>query len=267
LSLIPGLGRPKRDVMMPVVKTKTALAASEVSDYLEPKNKKKSVFPGVGPASLEKFVARARLLTDKGAKPFLRIPVKLPIAEKELFFDIEVDPLRDVCYLHGFVERVNGPGGAERFIHFFAETPTPEAERRAFRAAWSYLKSAQPAALYFYSKYERTWYRKLQQLYPDVCGKEDIESMFASPLAFDLYTDAVIKATEWPTVDQSIKTIAKYLGFAWRDTHPSGAASIEWFDRWVKTQDPAVKQRILDYNHDDCRATRVLLDGVRALAQ
>jgi hypothetical protein len=27
----------------------------------------------------------------------------------------------------------------------------------------------------------------------------------------------------------------KYLGFAWRDTHPSGAASIEWFDRWIKT--------------------------------
>ncbi len=47
---------------------------------------------------------------------------------------------------------------------------------------------------------------------------------------------------------------------------PSGAASIEWFDRWVKGRDPADRQRILDYNEDDCRATRVLLDGIRALA-
>lgn len=45
------------------------------------------------------------------------------------------------------------------------------------------------------------------------------------------------------------------LGFDWRDTHPSGAASIEWFDRWVTTRDPSVRQRVLDYNEDDCRAT------------
>jgi uncharacterized protein YprB with RNaseH-like and TPR domain len=76
----------------------------------------------------------------------------------------------------------------------------------------------------------------------------------------------VRKATEWPTRDFSIKTLAKYLGFRWRDTHPSGAASIEWFDRWISTRDPEIRQRILDYNEDDCRATRVLLDGIRALA-
>lgn len=29
--------------------------------------------------------------------------------------------------------------------------------------------------------------------------------------------------TEWPTHDQSLKTLAKFLGFKWRDTHPSGA--------------------------------------------
>ena len=75
------------------------------------------------------------------------------------------------------------------------------------------------------------------------------------------------KATEWPTRDFSLKTLAKYLGFNWRDTHPSGAASIEWFDRWVETHDPAVRQHILDYNEDDCRATRVVLDGIRGMIQ
>jgi hypothetical protein len=76
----------------------------------------------------------------------------------------------------------------------------------------------------------------------------------------------VLKATEWPTRDYSLKTLAKHLGFAWRDTHPSGAASIEWYNRWVTTRDAAVRQRILDYNEDDCKATRVLLDGARNLA-
>ena len=81
----------------------------------------------------------------------------------------------------------------------------------------------------------------------------------------DLYFDVVKKATEWPTCDHSIKTLAKFLGFSWRDTHPSGAASIEWFDRWIQTRDNDVRQRILDYNEDDCVATRVVLDGICAL--
>jgi predicted RecB family nuclease len=75
-----------------------------------------------------------------------------------------------------------------------------------------------------------------------------------------------MKCTEWPTRDYSIKTLAKYRGFAWRDLHLSGAASIEWYDSWAESGDPAVKQRILDYNEGDCRAASVLLDGIRGLA-
>ena len=93
-----------------------------------------------------------------------------------------------------------------------------------------------------------------------------IEELFTPPRSTDLYYDVVFRATEWPTYDHSIKTLAKYLGFAWRDTDPSGAASIEWYQRWLETGDQAIKQRILDYNEDDCRATGVLLAGIRALA-
>jgi len=95
------------------------------------------------------------------------------------------------------------------------------------------------------------------------CG---VCTLFEPPRAVDLYGDVVLKATEWPTRDHSIKTLAKYLGFTWRDGHPSGAASVEWFDRWCRERHPDIRQRILDYNEDDCRATRVLLDGIRSLA-
>jgi predicted RecB family nuclease len=130
--------------------------------------------------------------------------------------------------------------------------------------AW--MKERPGAAIYYYSKYERTMYRKLCERYPGVCSPEEIEELFLPPRAIDLYFDVVTKATEWPTTDHSIKTLAKYLGFSWRDTDPSGAASIEWYQRWVETGDDAIRQRILDYNEDDCRATAVLLDGIRELA-
>ena len=206
------------------------------------------------------------LLTDPNAKPYLKAPVMLPASDVEFFFDIEVDPLRGFTYLHGIVERRGGDSANERFIAFFTDDETPEAEREAFAQSVAYLNSVPSATIWYYSKYERTLYRKLQARHPEVCSSEVIEELFNPARAIDLYNDVVTKATEWPTNDQSIKTLAKYLGFSWRDTNPSGAASIEWFDRWVRERDPAMKARILDYNEDDCKATRVLLDGIRALA-
>jgi predicted RecB family nuclease len=263
LTLIPELGRSKRDAMIGHVRSIKEFAASDAASFM---SGKKTLFPGIGQSTLEKLHARARLLATKDAKPYLRMPIALPISNRELFFDIEVDPMRDVCYLHGFVERVGGDIAKEHFVSFFADDPTAEAEERAFTESWRFMQASRPCAMYYYSKYERTIYRKLRQKYPSVCTEAELEALFDPAQAVDLYFDVVLKATEWPTRDFSIKTLAKYLGFSWRDTHPSGAASIEWFDRWVETRDTSVRQRILDYNEDDCRATRVLLDGIRGMS-
>jgi predicted RecB family nuclease len=265
LTLIPELGRSVRDAMLDRLPTVRELAQIEIGGFLDAKGKK-TIFPRVGPTTLEKFQARAKLLSADGAVPYLRSPIILPVMDLELFFDIEVDPMRDVCYLHGFIERRAGDNATERFVSFFAEFPTPEAEERAFASAWEYLKSVRPCAIYFYSKYERTWYRNLQRRYPHVCTAGEVEELFDPAHSIDLYADVVKRATEWPTHDHSIKTLAKFLGFNWRDTHPSGAASIEWFHRWVESGDALIRQRILDYNEDDCRATRYLLDGIRSLS-
>ena len=121
--------------------------------------------------------------------------------------------------------------------------------------------------VYYYSHYERTTLRKLQRRFPDIASKDEIENLFSPSSAVDLYTDVVRKKTEWPTNDYSIKTLATHLGFKWRDKEPSGAASIEWYHRWVETQDSRLRQRILDYNEDDCIAMRVLLDALRGMAK
>jgi predicted RecB family nuclease len=262
LTLIPFLGRSKRDVMVDRISTVHDLAAASTDSFI---NKKKTIFPGIGINSLKQFHARARLLTTKGSQPYLTAPVSLPASDLELFFDIEVDPMRDICYLHGFVERRNGDDTTEHFVYFLAETPDAAEEERAFKGAWEYMQASPAAAIYYYSKYERSIYRKLRAKYPSVCTADEVEQLFDPSRAVDLYYDVVKKATEWPTRDFSLKTLAKFLGFKWRDTHPSGAASIEWYHRWVETGDKDIRQRILDYNEDDCRATRVLLDGIREL--
>lgn len=261
LTLIPQLGRAKRDVMLNEVPTISALATVNADGFVVGK---KTAFAGIGPDTLKLFAARAAMLKSSPPRAYLRSPVSLKVTEREFFFDIEVDPMRDFTYLHGVVVRDHG-SGTENFVAFFAEDESAAEEKRAFAESFAFLAADPAAHIYYYSKYERTIYRKLQQRYPDVCTAEEIDALFSAERATDLYFDVVTRATEWPTRDYSIKSLAKYLGFSWRDTHPSGAASIEWFDRWVKGRDPTVRQRILDYNEDDCVATRVLLDGIRAL--
>ena len=262
LTLLPELGRAKRDVMIDRISTISQLASADVEKFI---SGKKSEFRGIGSDTLRKFYDRARLTKTKDAKPYLTASPHLPRCQTELFFDIEVDPMRDHCYLHGFIERRGGDVSSEKYSPFFANDVTTDEEERAFADAWRYVCEKQPCVVYYYSKYERTIWRKLQIKYPAVCSANDIEALFDPRQSVDLYFDVVRKATEWPTRDHSIKTLAKFLGFNWHDTDPSGAASIEWFDRWTRTGDDTIKQRILDYNKDDCLATRVVLDAIRAL--
>ena len=262
LTLVAELGRSKRDAMANVLPTVQALADCVPDTYFE---KKKTRFAGIGPDSLMKFHARAKLLKTPDAAPYLKAAVRFPIAQREIFFDIEADPMRDIVYLHGFVEREYGLPQTARFVSFFAEGLAPADEELAFQNAWHFLRERiKDATIYYYSKYERTAYRKLADKYPAICSRATVDELFALPAMIDLY-DIVRSSTEWPTYDQSIKTLAQFTNFRWRDSHPSGAASIEWFHRYVEQRDAAVKTRILEYNEDDCLATGVVVDAIRQM--
>lgn len=262
LTLIPELGRARRDAMHPRIKTISEFARADLADLIRGQ---KSVFAGINPGSLRKFHMRARLLADPQARPIIKKKPHFPDHDSELFFDIETDPMRDICYLHGFLERKGRDNSTTRYRAFLAQTPDEEGERQAFAQAWAYVLNSMPCAIYFYSKYEQNWWRKLQKRHPGIATEQQIRDMFNPHSALDLYYGVVVPCTEWPTTDHSIKTLANYLGFRWRDESPSGADSIEWYHRWTLMGDESVKQRILAYNEDDCIATMVVLDGIRGL--
>jgi predicted RecB family nuclease len=262
LTLLPELGRVARDALHEEFPTLRHLARADVEQYIEAG---RTAFPKVGATSLRRFQRRAALMLLPDAQPYLTRAVNWPQPRVELFFDIETDPLRERCYLHGFVIREGGDMTRERFEGIFASDTTDAAEREAFAAAMKLFRRHPEAVVVHYSKYERTEYRRLAAKYPDVASQQEIEALFTPPRALDLYLDVVKPGSEWPTHDFSIKSLAKFCGFSWRDVDPSGASSIEWFDRWARTRDPRFRQRLLAYNEDDCRAMRVVLDRLKTL--
>jgi predicted RecB family nuclease len=264
LTLISELGRSTRERFPADIATVSDLASVNLSDLIA---NGKSAIPGIREKTLRKYHARAVLQKQTSPAPYFTDDVRLPESKTELFFDVETDPFRGLCYLHGFVERTGRASDTEKYVPFFADEAVKEAERDAFAQAWAYVRAHSDAVVYYYSHYERTIWKQLGGSYPEVATEDDVTALFEQDRFVDLYTDVVKSRMIWPTYSLSLKTLAAFLGFKWRDADPSGVGSIQWFHEWVETGDAAIHQRILEYNEDDCRATRVLVDAVRKLAR
>ena len=75
----------------------------------------------------------------------------------------------------------------------------------------------------------------------------------------DIY-EQLIESVALPIDSYALKTIARWLGFEWREQEASGAKCIYWYDKWLETGDRTLLTIIQDYNEDDCRATRTVKD-------
>lgn len=258
------LGRSKRDVLNEDVQVNTIMdiLKLDVEDLMKQKKNDKDFLKGLGQKTIDKIVTRANVLKNI-KKPVLYEKVDFPDVSYELFFDIEDDPTQEFVYLHGVYER---NGAKERFLDFTAKEISPEAEKKAWSDFWDYIKSLpkNDFSVYYYSHHEKTTYKKMQKLYPDVITAEEVEEFFDNPNVIDLYK-IVSKNTDWPVGSYSLKALAQYLGFSWRDETPSGALSIQWFNEYIETKDEKKLERILLYNEDDCIATMVLKDGLEKL--
>ncbi len=260
-TLLFNLGRAKRDVLMEDLDIEHArdLATLDVDVVMEKKRLDKKYLPKIAEKTLTSIKKRSDIMFV-GKKPVFQPYPSFPDVTYELFFDIEDDPTQEFVYLHGVYERT--PHG-ERFISdFVAKDKTPEVERAAWKQFVDYVKSLPPNdfCIYYYSKHERTVYRKLQKLYPNIIDPGIMEPWFVPPKGIDLYFDYILRYTDWPVPSYSLKEIAHYLGFNWRDKTPSGALSIQWFAEYLEDKDPKKLERILLYNEDDCKATMVIKD-------
>lgn len=230
----------------------------DIGGLIEKKKKDKHFLSGLGESSLEKIVRRSKIMGETKT-PVIHIPQSFPKTNFELYFDIEDDPTQAFVYLHGVYERSQN---GERFVSFVALDKTDEAEKNAWQNFWEYIRSLpkDDFTIYYYSHHEKTTYHRMMRKYPDVVTEEEVDWFFSKEKAVDLYSEVILNNTDWPLMSYSLKEIAQYLGFDWRDKSPSGAMSIQWFNTYLETKDQKDMDRILLYNEDDCKATMVIKD-------
>ncbi|HBZ35956.1 MAG TPA: hypothetical protein DEO33_06035 [Rikenellaceae bacterium] len=266
LTKIFYLGRNLRDVLSKDlgIEKVSELRKLDIPDILAKKKKDKTFLKGFGETLLKKFINRAAIL-DEIKKPILHQQIQFPEVKNELFFDIEDDPTQDFVYLHGIYCR-NQKG--ESFVYFLAKENSRDSEKVAWKEFWNFINTLPSGdfAVYYYANHEKTTYKRLNQRYPDVIENEKREAFFANPNVIDLY-QIIQKNTDWPLSNYSLKDIATYLGFKWRDETPSGALSILWYNDFIQNRSQELLKRILEYNEDDCKATMVLKDEIVKLSK
>jgi len=65
-----------------------------------------------------------------------------------------------------------------------------------------------------------------------------------------------------PLHSYGLKRVAKWMGFESRETESDAAMSMLWFDLWLRTGEKRYLDLAVEYNTDDCRATKRVREWV-----
>jgi predicted RecB family nuclease len=171
----------------------------------------------------------------------------IPTAAIELYFDIEAEPDRNLDYLLG-VLLVDRRKRTEKFYPLLAENP--EEEGQIWQEFLALVHSYPNAPIFHFSEYEIDTMKRLAKLYRT--PKSQIKSLLSR--CVDLHY-SITHSVILPVESYSLKSLANWIGFYWRDRGASGDQCVCWYDGWIETRDRSFIEAILRYNEDDCRAT------------
>ena len=247
--------------------TVPALAAADL-DALLPRYLPEVAHRSSGEARLRTAVRRARMLV--GGSDFAQEttgPIAVPGAAVEVDFDLETSADGRI-YLWGFrVERPAEPG-SDRYVAFARFADLDEAAETALAVEaltwlWGVVEAGDPVVVYHYSGFE------VNQIATLARRSDDPALAWARAYAEEHFVDLLeVVQQHWFGVHGlGLKLIAAHAGFRWRDDDPGGLNSQRWFADAVHGADDegrrAARQRVLDYNEDDVRATRALRAWLR----
>ncbi|GAB3715680.1 TM0106 family RecB-like putative nuclease [Mariniluteicoccus flavus] len=219
---------------------------------------------------LETAAHRARLMVDQvDLERISTGPIDVPGADLEIDLDIETASDERV-YLWGFLVNDTRTDDPPTYHEFSAWHDLGRAEEGALAAramAWLRGLVEGPASVrvYHYSSYETVRLGQLAQAHDDPTLAWAIDH--ARKEFVDLFL--VMKDHWFGARGLGLKVVATLgAGFEWRDDEPGGLNSQAWFEEACHAADPqaraAARQRVLDYNEDDVRATWRLREWLRS---
>ncbi len=200
-------------------------------------------------AALLKHNLELQALAIRDQKIYLQEKVELNRKSVELFLDIESIPDQKFHYLIGLLicEDKN-----RLYNAFWAHDL--EDEKQIFNELIERLREYPEVPIYHYGNYEAKAISDLKIKYVADCL--DIEERLVNINSY-IYGNVY-----FPVYSNSLKQIGHFLEFSWSSSEASGLQCIFWRYKFEETQDNLYKQKILDYNQEDCLALSLLTDTI-----
>ncbi len=217
---------------------------------------------GINETTAQKLILNAQAIMKNEPIPLDRSALRFPAKSIEIYLDLEgtdqpdlegeVDP---VDYLIGLVVCRDGRGEYHSFV-----AHSMHDEEKMFRDFMSFLQTQDDYIIYHWHNYEHWHIKRLAERYNLT---KEVET-FVLPHMVDLHRIAT-KTFSFPTYTNGLKDVAVFLGFKWRHEDINALDAIAYY---LKYQiDPETYrekiQAVIDYNEDDCRATKLIKDWLQ----
>jgi predicted RecB family nuclease len=178
---------------------------------------------------------------------------KLPQSQIEFFLDMEGIPDIGFHYLIGLLscDQTNNT-----YRHFWADAFLDE--EMAFRQFLDEVKEYD-APIYHYGSYEVKALRQLAKRY-----KLDIELVQKRLVNLNSH---IFGKIYFPVKSNKLKEIGNFIGAKWTSQNASGLQSLVWRYYWDETRDKIYKDLLIQYNEEDCQATKLLASKIREISE
>ena len=120
------------------------------------------------------------------------------------------------------------------------------------------IEKLEDFVIYHHGNYDSVFVKKMQDQYGNLNGNPVNEKLINT-------LSLLYGKVYFPTYSNGLKEIGAFLGFNWSDANASGIQSIAWRLQWEEHFREEFKDRILEYNHEDCEALALLVAHLKEL--
>jgi predicted RecB family nuclease len=244
LSLLTSL----REKDIAKLHNKGIFTVSQYSYCFKPRRKRKRAKHYV-----KKHLPDLQALSIRNSTIYVFERPSLPEQKRRIYIDVEGDPFEDYYYLIG-VLIVDETGIKQH--SFWADHKCQETA--IFEQLYSLLSSNTDFLLYHYGNYEVQVLRKLQRTLAKY-GPNNLHTLFHK--TFNVRS-CIYGNIYFPTYSNTLKEIAGYFGFRWTSENASGLQSVVWRKNWEQSQNHALKNRLIQYNQEDCLALKIVTEAI-----
>jgi len=247
LSLLSGITETERQSH----RSKGIFTVTQLSYTFRPRRQPKRA---KNPATPHHFALQALAIREDTV--YIHGTPRFPKSETQVYLDIEGLPDNESYYLIGALVVSEGK---EIFHSFWADHESQEPD--IFSQFVEAVCQWPDFRILHYGRYEAVALKRMKTRSPEsLHAKIDVILGRATNVLSVIHPHVY-----FPVYSNGLKDIGRSLGFEWAHENVTGLQAMVWRENWNKTKAPDIKAQLVQYNQDDCRALKHVVDCIGRL--